>query len=216
MPVARETMSVGAALTASREREPLPDAELARLAAAGDSAAWIAIFDQYHAPIFRYIRARTDDEAASDLASDVFAAAVSSIGRYSGERPLLAWLYGIARHHVAEFHRRRQRQTPFLSRLVALWPLTNDPERASAHLEPPSADPYGDPRFVETQLDVQAALARLTADQREVLTLRYFAGLTTREIASAMGRAPAAVYSLEARALMKLRSDLSASGEDDR
>jgi RNA polymerase sigma-70 factor, ECF subfamily len=183
------------------------DAALARLAADRDPAAWASIYERYHQPVYRYVRARVGTAAAEDVAAEIFASAVQSIAKYSGQRPLLAWLYGIAKHRVADHHRRVRPRESVLQRLTRLGSASGgDADVASAiELIGSSVD---DPGARAELLDVAPALGRLTDDQREVLVLRHFVGLTTPEIASLLNRQAAAVYSLEARALARLRKDL--------
>jgi RNA polymerase sigma factor (sigma-70 family) len=190
-----------------RDTSPTTDASLARRAANGDSRAWDEIFAAYHPYVFRYIRARTGDGEAADLAADVFAAAVDAIGNYRGNRPLLAWLYGIARHRVADHHRKAKRREPFIARLPGFGRLAPRSEDQTDFI-PEAVRRDADPAFVGDRLDLQWALSKLTEVQREVITLRYFAGFRTEEIAAALGREPAAVYSLEARALARLRREI--------
>ena len=182
------------------------DAALARLAAERDPAAWASIYERYHAPVYRYVRARVGSAAAEDVAAEIFASAVQSIAKYSGQRPLLAWLYGIAKHRVADHHRRVRPRESLLQRLTHIGSRDGDAEVASTiELLGSSID---DPGARAELLDVAPALGRLTGDQREVLVLRHFVGLSTAEIAVLLDRQPAAVYSLEARALARLRKDL--------
>ena len=150
-----------------------------------DQAAWGELYDLHHTRIWRYVYARTADrDDADDLAAQVFAEAVASIHRYRYTgRPLLAWLYRVARNLTAERARRRRRELP----------------RSSA-------EPRGG--SLEERLDsmeLARALEGLTDSQREVVALRFFAGYSTREIAAAMGKREAAIYSLEVRALASLR-----------
>lgn len=65
-----------------------------------------------------------------------------------------------------------------------------------------------DDRFVQ-HLDLARAVNRLTAAQCEVMTLRYFVGLDTVEIARIIDKDVSAVYSLHARALVALRGLLA-------
>jgi RNA polymerase sigma-70 factor, ECF subfamily len=160
------------------------EALVARLRAF-DQLAWGEVYDLHHTRIWRYAYARTGDrDEADDLAAQVFAEAVASIHRYRyAGRPLLAWLYRIARNLTAERARRRRRE----------------PQRSSA-------EPAGG--SLEERLDTMElarALEALTDSQREVVTLRFFAGYTTREIAAAIGKREPAIYSLEVRALASLR-----------
>jgi len=164
---------------------PEGDEALVERLRAFDQLAWGELYDLHHARIWRYAYARTGDrDDADDLAAQVFAEAVASIHRYRYTgRPLLAWLYRIARNLTAERARRRRREPP----------------RGSA--EPSS-------NSLEERLDsmeLARALEGLTDSQREVVALRFFAGYSTREIASAMDKREAAIYSLEVRALATLR-----------
>ena len=153
-------------------------------------SAWAEIYDTHYRKLFRYCYARTGSEAtAADLASKVYLEALESIDRYVYRgRPLLAWLYRIARNVVSDHLRSQQRESDALLRMVTLLER-HDPGPASQ---------------VADREDVLAALQELTEDQQQVIALRYYAGLTTTEIAHAMERGESAVYSLEVRALAAL------------
>lgn len=159
-----------------------------------DQQTWGELYDLHYTRIWRYVHARTGDrDDADDLAANVFAEAVASIHRYRYTgRPLLAWLYRIARNLTAERARRRRREPP----------------RASA-------EPQGG--ALEERLDsmeLARALEELTESQREVVALRFFAGYSTREIAAAMDKREPAIYSLEVRALASLRRILGEKQPD--
>lgn len=186
-----------------------PDSELARLASGGDQRAWSEIYTANYPFIYRYVAARVPETETADIAGEIFAAAVTSIDRFGGERPLLAWLYGIARHRVADYHRRARRREPFIARLPGFGRFARSADEQDETFTPPDPSRESDPAAVIDALDIKQALHRLTDDQREVVTLRYFVGMTTSEIAAILGRQPAAIYSLEARALSKLRRDLT-------
>ena len=57
-------------------------------------------------------------------------------------------------------------------------------------------------------LALQNALELLPEAQREALVLRFFAGYSADEVGRALGKTPAAVYSLQARALEAMRRAL--------
>jgi RNA polymerase sigma-70 factor (ECF subfamily) len=89
------------------------EAALVKRAREGDPAAFSEIYDRHQPAIHRYIAFRVATPAtAEDLTSEVFVRAVDSIAsfRYRG-RPLLAWLYTIARNLVADYHRHSGRLT---------------------------------------------------------------------------------------------------------
>ena len=66
------------------------------------------------------------------------------------------------------------------------------------------------PTLVEGQLErAHVALADLTDDQREVVELRFFAGLSVYEVAAVMGRQEGTVRGLQFRAIAALRRSLA-------
>ena len=150
-----------------------------------DQAAWTTLFNEHQVKIWRYVFARTGSrELADDTTSQVFVEALESIHRfrYRG-KPILVWLYGIAKNQLGKRVRSQKR------------------EAASLHTEP-SADP------ISTSLDsiiLREALASLTPDQADAVVLRFYSGYSTREIAAARGKSESAVYSLEIRAIASLR-----------
>ena len=157
-----------------------------------DHGAWAELYDRHHAQIWRYSYGRTGSrDAADDVAAQAFAEALSSIHRYRDKgRPILAWLYVIARNLAAKQLRRTQTDAPV------------------THVEPSGGSP-------EERLDgmvLADALGRLTNDQREVVVLRFYSGYSTREIAAAMRKREAAVYSLEVRAIAALRRQFELDG----
>jgi RNA polymerase sigma-70 factor (ECF subfamily) len=188
---------------AQRQESPLPSAEdrsplgteaeaaLVERAKRRLSSAWTEIYDSTYQKLYRYCYARTNDPAlAAELASHVYLEALEGIDRYQYRgRPLLAWLYRIARNLVSDHLRKRQREARALGDAATLL----DPHA------PSPASAVGD------EHDLQAALQHLTDDQQQLIALRFFAELSTAEIAEAMGRSERAVYSLEVRALASLR-----------
>lgn len=71
-------------------------------------------------------------------------------------------------------------------------------------LEPDGAD------SVAERMHVRAALRKLPPGQRAVLVLRYYAGFSVDEVATALGRRPGTVKSQTARGLATLRTLLAA------
>ncbi|MCJ7712150.1 MAG: sigma-70 family RNA polymerase sigma factor, partial [Chloroflexi bacterium] len=59
------------------------------------------------------------------------------------------------------------------------------------------------------------ALRRLTPDQREAIELRFFAGLSAREAAEAMGRQEGTIRGLQFRAIAALRRELGVEPDSD-
>jgi RNA polymerase sigma-70 factor (ECF subfamily) len=167
------------------------DALLVARAKTRSPSAWAEIYDTTYVKLYRYCFARTTDETiASELASRVYLEALEGIDRYEYRgRPLLAWLYRIAHNLVSDHLSRARRETKALEQAAALLDQ-HDPGPAT---------------IVASQQDISSALQHLTDDQQQVIALRYFGGMTTSEIAGAMGKSERAIYSLEVRALAAMR-----------
>lgn len=195
------------------------EAELVARARERSPEAWTAIYDACYRPIYRYVRARVFDEStASDIASAVFVEAIASIGSYQYRgKPLLAWLYRIARNLVSN-HQRKLLRSPngrpasafdfprrIVGRLLDRHAVNGDEGEAAAIA---ANGIHGDPGEMVEQMDLRHALQKLPPAQRDVLALRFLVGLTTPEIAAAMGKQPVAIYSLQARALVTIRKEM--------
>jgi len=208
-----------ASVEAATHVEPY-EADLVGRAKERSPEAWTEIYTTHYGAIFRYAEARVFDETtAEDLASAVFLGALKGIDsyRYRG-RPLLAWLYRIARNVVASYQRdlliprgEGQKRSLDLAQRV-IWHLMRrsrrDDVRAADHDPVSTGSSEADPAMMVDRLDLRDALMNLAANQREVVILRFLVGLSAREVAAVMGKGTAAVYSLQARAILALRERL--------
>jgi RNA polymerase sigma-70 factor (ECF subfamily) len=186
----------------------LDEAVLAERARNRDPEAWTAIYERHYQPIFRYVHARVfDRDTAADLTSSVFAAAINGISgyKYTG-RPILAWLYRIARNTVAD-HQRRALGRRGLDKVGASIRAATGVFRGH-ETDISVEETSSEPDEMAERLDLHRAVAQLPESQREVLILRFLVGLSTDEIAEIIGKEKAAVYSLHARAITSLRQSL--------
>jgi len=99
-------------LMSSRDLSRCSDEELLEIGL-GDAEALGVLYDRYEDPMLAFFRRATGRaDLAADLTAEVFAAALGSIGRF---RPDLgsvrSWLFGIARHELAQMWRRRRVET---------------------------------------------------------------------------------------------------------
>lgn len=177
--------------------EQLDDRELAGEAVA-DPDAFRLLYERHVRTVFRFCKRRLGDtSAAEDATSEVFIKAWAGLSSFRGGS-FTAWLIVIARHTVADFHRRR-RPTAALDEIR----------------EPADGSPGPEASAVEAgeRAMLRNALAELSEDQRLVLELQL-AGWRGPEIAEALNKTPAAVKMLRQRALRRLRAQLaSAQGE---
>jgi RNA polymerase sigma-70 factor (ECF subfamily) len=176
----------------------IDDAAIERLvteARTGDSWAFGMIFDHYHDSIYRFIASRVQRPSdAEDLTQLVFVKALEALPRYESRGvPFGGWLFRLARNAVIDHVRTRHEHSELDSLIEAAHGQAGPDEIA----------------VVRQELDaVGAALAGLTDEQREAIDLRFFAGLSARETAEAMGKQEGTVRGLQFRAIASLRRQL--------
>ncbi|MDE2860031.1 MAG: RNA polymerase sigma factor [Chloroflexota bacterium] len=157
----------------------------------GDRESFRPIVERYGSVLMGTIYLMVRDRAISEeLVQETFVRAWNGIATFRLGRPLKPWLVRIAVNQALNANARRQ--TPV--------------EPLSAANEGGAADPgFGQS---DEQHEVRQALSRLSADHRRVVVLRYFADLSTREAADALGIREGTVKSRLARALEQLREIL--------
>jgi RNA polymerase sigma-70 factor (ECF subfamily) len=161
----------------------------------GDSQAFAQLFDEYAAPIHRFIASRVNRPSdAEDLTQLVFVKALEALPRYEARGiPFGGWLFRLARNAIIDQVRSRREHLPLGT------VMTRETEDAS----PEAAATLRD------DIDrVAQALGNLTDDQREVIELRFFAGLSVDEAAAVMGRQAGTIRGLQFRAIAALRRSL--------
>jgi RNA polymerase sigma factor (sigma-70 family) len=166
-------------------------------AARADPEAFAAFYRRHARPVAGFFAARTHDaEVAADLTAETFAAALEGVDRFRPDRgAATAWLYGIARHQLSRWQRRR-RVDDRARRRLGMERL----ELGDADLE-----------RVGALADDEAAAVRvwveeLPVDQRVALRGRVIEGDDYTELAGRTGASEAAVRQRVSRGLSALRA----------
>ena len=164
-------------------------------AQAGNRDAFGQIFDEYHQPIYRFVVSRVGRPSdAEDLTQLIFVKALEALPRYTARGiPFGGWLFRLARNAVIDHVRTRR-----------------DHLELTAEIQRPTED-AGPEATAALRQDLDAvarALGVLTDEQREVIELRFFAGLSAREAAEAMGKQEGTIRGLQFRAIASLRREL--------
>lgn len=159
-----------------------------------DSDAWDRLYRFAFPRVYRYVSARIGDAAeAEDLTEEVFVGALQTIAslRAQDESGLLAWLFQIARHKIADNLRRQYRRPT--ERL--------DPE---AEIDDPSPTPEEVALRDDEARTLRAALDELSPEQREVILLKFALGYDNARAAAMLGKSPGAINQLQHRGLRAL------------
>ena len=157
----------------------------------------VSLYDGYYGKIARYIFVRIGDQAgeAEDLASEVFLKALRALDSYREcGLPMQAWLFKIAHNLVVDYLRKASKRVFVPLDQVNIADSANTEEIAESRLE------------VEK---LSEGLKHLSPAQREVVGLRFFAGLSSVEVGKIMGKKPGAVREMQSMALKSLRKALN-------
>jgi RNA polymerase sigma-70 factor (ECF subfamily) len=155
-----------------------------------DDDAFEQLYAAEASALFSFLAYRTGDRSlAEDLLADAFERALR--GRYNARKgSAKTWLYAIALNVLRDHLRRAAAES-----------------RAYERVEDGVArDPFAD---VEVRDELMRGLTRLSAEEREAISLRYGAGLTVPEMATVLGEPLTTVEGRVYRALRKLREALA-------
>jgi RNA polymerase sigma factor (sigma-70 family) len=154
--------------------------------------AFDALYRSSRDDVFAYVSGLLRDRsAAEDVTAQAFERAYRRRASFNPKRGThRAWLFGIARNAALDELRRRSRQAELVGE-------PEDTEAAGAHEEAAEA------ALLRTTL--RAALAKLSARERELIALKYFAGLANAEIAEVIGVSESNAGTKLHRAMEKLR-----------
>jgi RNA polymerase sigma factor (sigma-70 family) len=151
----------------STEVNELIGSSLASRLVVGDERALEESYQLYGSILRRYLRRFVGPEEADDLLQVVFLEVWRSRERIDPSRRLEAWLFGIARKRAIDHLRRRRHDVVAVDSVREL--MGDD------------GDAFAEKLAWSTE--IQVLLASLNAEQREAISLSYFAGLSQREIA---------------------------------
>jgi RNA polymerase sigma factor (sigma-70 family) len=167
--------------------------------------AFAGVFARHHPAVHRYLARRLGADLADELAAETFAVAFARRGRYdSAFADARPWLFGIATKLAHRHWRREERELRAYARTGVDVTVPSAEERVAARADSAVAGRA-----------LAAALAGLTAKERDVLLLYAWEQLDQPEIAAALAISLGTVKSRLHRARTRLRQSLAAAGELD-
>ena len=162
-------------------------------AARGDRQAMGEIVAEHYPAVYRFCARRVGEELALDAAQETFLTAMRTLSRFNGSSTLLTYLLGIALNHCRNLARKHRMTIAFDD----LWQ---------------TAAPSPEQGLLDGEA-LKAALAALTAEQREIVVMHEIEGLTYDEIASLMCIPAGTVKSRLHYAFVALRMRMMPGGE---
>lgn len=187
--------SIGLAPAVRRGSSCLDDIQgLVAQAQEGSSEAFARLYEAYYDRVFRYIFLRVGNRAdAEDYTAEVFIKVLESLNSFKWRGlPFSAWLFRVAHNQLVDRVRQRKRQPVVY--------LDEDFSHPSDHVDVSDV--------VVQKLSAEALwamLEKLTDNQRQVLTLRFGAGLSLEETAAALGKNANAIKALQHAGLLTMR-----------
>ncbi len=172
------------------------------LAARGERRALEELFDRYAERVYRYaLVGLRNHHDAEDVTSEVFLGVLRNLRNFEWRGPgsFDSWLFRVAHNVVTTEVRKRIRHPVDLYGRAEYLPVASVPGADEA-----LADGAG-------LGEVWEKVARMPRTQREVLALRYIAGLSAEEAGEVLGKSGGAVRVIQHRALAALRREMRGS-----
>ncbi len=168
------------------------DAALIRDAQNGDGLAVAELYRRHASLVLGYMRANGNRDA-EDATADVFLSVIRGLKSFEGDSAAFRrWMMTIAHHRMIDGRRqatRRSVECAYDEHVVEL-----DAARSSISLNSMIIDE-----------ELVRALRTITAEQREVVGLRFIADLSLQDVAHITGRTETAIKALQRRGLAALR-----------
>jgi RNA polymerase sigma-70 factor (ECF subfamily) len=161
----------------------------------GDARAFASLVRAVQRSVYGLcLRLLTNEAEAAEVAQEAFLRAYQNLGRYDVDRPFDLWVLAITRNLCLDILRRRARvQSEDVEEMKEILPASQKTQEENAIAQ-------------QERLSLEAAMASLSASDREVLALYYVQKRTTREIAEVLGVAPGTIMARLFRAREKLRN----------
>lgn len=184
-------------MTATSVNDLAPDFDeraVVEAAKKGDQEALSTLYEFYFPRVYRYVSSRvSSSEDAEDVTEEVFLKILTNLKKFSWRGlPFGAWVFRIARNETISHARRQKSRAPSVPLIDTI------PDDSQDHVT-----------AVEVGMALEAvkeAAARLPEAQRDVIALRFGAGLSVAETAASLKKSENNVKVLQHKAIAKLKT----------
>ena len=176
------------------------DEHLMRKVAEGDRSAFATLYDRFSTPLYSLLLKMLGSEAeAQDLLQEVFLSVWSKAATFRTEKgSAFSWVVSQARNRAIDRLRSRRRR----GELVEAYAPELEPKGSVTASSAQNAE------LSERGRHVRSALQQLSDDQRQVLHLAFFEGLTQVEIAKKLAEPLGTIKARAYRGMARLRAAL--------
>ncbi|MPM56559.1 ECF RNA polymerase sigma factor SigX [bioreactor metagenome] len=166
-----------------------------------DIKIFTELYNCYFPRVYNYVHYRVSNfQDANDLTSQIFEKLFSKFKYYQSERaPFAAWLFSIARNTITDYYRLQTRTC------CTSLELTQDLQNTG-----PGPDELV--ILTEMQNHLHTALSSLTQRERDLISLKFWSGLSNRDIATLTGISESNTGVILFRAMKKLRKIFESQG----
>ncbi|WP_055742808.1 sigma-70 family RNA polymerase sigma factor [Brevibacillus choshinensis] len=166
------------------------------------SEEFTQIYDAYYTRIYKYVCYRINNHyAAEEICSHIFEVVISKYSSFSPEKSNFeVWLFAIARNAVTDYFRS-------LKKKRAVFSLDSILDMVLAKPSPEDMVIQGD-----NNRALFLALAKLSDKERNIIAMKYAAGLKNSEIAELLGVSGSNIGVVLYRSLKKLQKELDKGG----
>lgn len=185
--------------TVTGERiQPVSDVELARAAAAGDSAAFEKLYEQHRRRVYSLcLRMLADVSLAEDLTQEVFLQVFKKIGSFRGDSAFTTWLHRLTVNQVLMHLRRRGVKLEHTSEEGDFTDVVETPLQSTRRIS------------MVDRLALEKAISELPPGYRTVFVLHDVEGYEHEEISDLLGVTVGTSKSQLHKARMRLREFLT-------
>jgi RNA polymerase sigma-70 factor (ECF subfamily) len=165
-------------------------------AKAGNATGLSELCEYIYGRIYTFVYYRVNHrEDAEDLTGDIVMKIIKALDRQRGN--FHAWMYRIARNAIIDFYRKRG-----VRKEVSLMDLHDEPVDERSRID----------SGILTQDKLRQGMKELTAEQQEVIILKFIEGYSNEEVATRLKKSVGAVKLLQFRAIRALRKYLRKRG----
>ena len=167
--------------------------------AKADSQAFATLYDFYLPKVYAFVMSKVGSrEWAEDIVSDVFLRVLENLSSYEDRgHGFTAWLFTVTRNVIFDFYNKHHRQDLPIEEGFQI----KDPSDLGA--------PHLQAEQNELKEKVRAVMDKLPERELSILQMRFFAGLTNREIALVLNLSESNVGIILFRVLRKIKPDLN-------